>query len=678
MLTIDIIGNRIKAKFQAPPGLDVQQVLLGIPGGNENKRGDTWSYPINMTVCEAFRDAFGDDLVIGDNLWKWAEDFRKREAIVRSAQNAQEDDDRSPEQVLPGVMKYAPDLFRDVADRWYQVEGANALANARRMILADQPGLGKTYQSLAGVLEHFYSQGNFSPLILVLAPSTVVTTNWEPTILDKVPGCFVYSMTGSRKQREQCLEDIIEEYDADDDPGPRFALGNPEMARITVWYKCFHKEERNGPICGKEWVHKDEMTTDAEGAPVAKACLDPEHKRKKKHRLMEEASYEPMLQIAWDAIILDESQKVLITKSSKKIKMTMQRRGMTRLRAPMMFALSGTPYRGRPERLWGTLNWLDPQGYPSYRKWLDSNFHVQEFEHHDGYEVGGLNAESEEAFLKAQGAVMLRRTKGEVADQLPPKQYSGWWLDPEQQYPGGHGIWLPMEGAQARAYKQMRDDAVAAIDGGTLNAVGVLAEMTRLRQFACSAAKMIADGKDGQYVQPVLPSNKLNWTEDFLDTLEGKVVIVSQFTGLLDMFELVLRKQTERKDAYRKDWGRIVKVTGAVTGKKRTQAVTDFQNDPDTRIMLLNLNAGGVGITIDAADDMIMLDEPYIPDDAEQAEDRIHRISRYHNVTIHYLRSLGTIEEQIARTTGGRDVIQKRLLDGARGIQFARTLVAGR
>ena len=77
---------------------------------------------------------------------------------------------------------------------------------------------------------------------------------------------------------------------------------------------------------------------------------------------------------------------------------------------------------------------------------------------------------------------------------------------------------------------------------------------------------------------------------------------------------------------------------------------------------------------------MIILDETWVPDDQTQLEDRIHRISRGGDrppPTYWYVRSRGTIEEHIARTTLGKDTVQRRLMDGRRGVDLARQLLIG-
>ena len=79
-----------------------------------------------------------------------------------------------------------------------------------------------------------------------------------------------------------------------------------------------------------------------------------------------------------------------------------------------------------------------------------------------------------------------------------------------------------------------------------------------------------------------------------------------------------------------------------------------------------------VAIDLDKhCDELFFMDETFVPDDQEQVEDRIHRVSRIHRVTIHYLYAKGSIDEKIAGMNISKDQIQKRVLDGRRGVEFA-------
>jgi SNF2 family DNA or RNA helicase len=145
-----------------------------------------------------------------------------------------------------------------------------------------------------------------------------------------------------------------------------------------------------------------------------------------------------------------------------------------------------------------------------------------------------------------------------------------------------------------------------------------------------------------------------------------KVVIASQYTKVVDAFARQLHK----------DGIQSYTLTGDTKMAARKDMVEDFQTNPDSpAVFFINTFAGGVAITLDAADDLIFLDETYIPDDQEQVEDRIHRVSRIHNVTIWNLKSIGSVEEGKARIAYERELVTKDLLDGPRGIEFAKLLL---
>jgi hypothetical protein len=84
----------------------------------------------------------------------------------------------------------------------------------------------------------------------------------------------------------------------------------------------------------------------------------------------------------------------------------------------------------------------------------------------------------------------------------------------------------------------------------------------------------------------------------------------------------------------------------------------------------------GVGITLDAADDLILLDLPYDPDMLEQIEDRIHRASNMHQVTIWTLIGVGTIDQVVAQTIARRYRVTRQSLDGRRGVDFERKVLS--
>ena len=534
--------------------------------------------------------------------------------------------------------------------RSYQRAAVEFMRTRKSVLLADQPGSGKTLQTIAAVIE-----AGVTGDILVLAPSIAVQAAWPGELARWAPDDEVLRVTGGRAQREATLKQMKFESEAP----RRWVLCNIEMAKVP-----YHKEEllQNGTVVKAHYEYK-----------YPELFFYDDEKQKNKR--------------LWDAIVVDESHRALVTNKSQHYKQTQTRCGLSKLslaEGGRRYALTGTPFRGKLENMWGTLNWLFPEAYKSYWNWVERWFDTSS-DYFGGTSVTEIKPHLKTEFYESLAPFMLRRTKREIAPDLPPKVYAGTVPDGVEYEPGEErglvGHWLTMGPKQKRAYEQMVEEATANLDNGTLVANGVLAELTRLKQFStCYGNIEIVEDVDGFEIPkfiPELPSNKYDWLLEFLEELgivkgseatgpeDQKVIVASQFTSVIELYAKALNRRGIK----------TLQITGKVKREDREKAVEVFQTDHGPQVLLLNTIAGGVALTLDRADDLVVLDETFIPDDQEQVEDRIHRVSRNHNVTIHYVRSLGTVEERIARITFGRDDLQKQLLDGERGVDFARQIM---
>lgn len=245
-----------------------------------------------------------------------------------------------------------------------------------------------------------------------------------------------------------------------------------------------------------------------------------------------------------------------------------------------------------------------------------------------------------------------------------------------------------MEAAQARQYKHFAEDAELVVDGGIISTVGTLDYMTRARQLANGALRM-----EGGRVRYTGMSGKLDRLMAHLEDLgtDRQAVISSQYNEYLDVVEKRLAKEgytwyrldgstteRERERMMHEFQGEQV-FTGpdptcriCNVGKGREHAKTCFDKRP--RLFLLNGQAGGVSITLDAADEMHALDEMYPPEANTQLYGRIFRRGRVHEVFFYLYRSIGTIDEHIAAAVQAGDEAQRRLLDGRRGKEYVRQL----
>lgn len=606
-------GDRIHLRF--PYSQDNVTKAKRVPGASFSKNGGPhWSYPLDMSVCRMLREQFGSDLKVGPELTHWAWQETQHETHMTTLRNAADAD-------LVRVPEHAPVLANAMSSRTYQRVGARFIADGRSVLIADQPGLGKTLETLAGLVE-----ARVDGPVLVVSLKTATRIVWETEIKRWLPGVPVTVATGTGAQKNAAIAEFWKSL---------------RMGQMSV------------------------------------LIINPEALRSKRTEGVKEIArtHPGLFENPWAAVVVDESahnQSSLIAPSGNKNKWTQFRTGVSTLpltTGAIKVALSGTPMRGRPEKLWGTLNWLHPTVFTSYWKWLDRYFILEENDFTGNRtEIRGLR--DPEAFARDHAKYILRRTKAEVAKDLPPKQYAGTPLDPADPH-SPVAVWLPLDPKQQKAYDAMAKDASAALDGGSLMANGVLAELTRLKQFANSGGYM----ENGEFV-PSLPSNKFDWLVGMLadrgitgnkddDEGDSQVVVASQFTSVINVYARELRALGIE----------CAVLTGATKEADRLAQQQAFQSGKGPRVFLLNTNAGGVAITLDAADDLVVLDETWVPDDQEQVEDRIHRVSRIHQVTIWNVRSLGTVEEGIARLNLSADNLQKTLLDGSRGVNVARQIL---
>jgi len=305
-------------------------------------------------------------------------------------------------------------------------------------------------------------------------------------------------------------------------------------------------------------------------------------------------------------IILDESQNIK-NPTSKSFKAVKTLKGRHKL------ALSGTPIENSVSDIWSQMHFSNPGLLGSY------SFFQKDF-------VIPIEKKKDENTAKRLQAIIkpfiLRRTKSQVATELPPKT--------EQV------IYCDMTEAQAELYETTKSEyRNALLEGPTQGSskatqIALLQGLTKLRQLANHPKMLDTAYKDG--------SGKFNAVLEMLDAVasEGhKILIFSQFVKHLDIFKKYLDKKN-RAYAY---------LDGAT--KDRAEAVQQFKNNEDTKVFLISLKAGGVGLNLTEADYVFILDPWWNPAAEQQAVDRSHRIGQTRNVFIYKFISKDTVEEKI-------------------------------
>ena len=488
-----------------------------------------------------------------------------------------------------------------------QKRAVEFILDRRRVLLADQPGSGKTLMSLAALeADGCFTNGT----VLILAPKFPAKTTWlKDHILKYVAplGVNIYDLTtGTAQAKNGRLREV---------QTPAVIVANHDALAISP------NGERRVPN---------------------------------------------LFNFTYDAVVIDESHRVLPTTADARYDMTQFWRGLTRLSVhsqAIRLAVSGTPDRSKLENRYGTLKFLYPEIYSNHQYWMFTNFVMESKtirlpRGRTKELVVPVQLRSPADWVARDGLYLIRRTKAEIQEGREPKQYIY--------------VNLEMEKPQRKSYMDM----VRRYFAGELTAA-VCA--LRNRQLAISSGWDFENNKIGDS----FASNKFNWLVEWLEArgymesvpssqsdgetpFPSKVVVASSFVAVLNWLKRELTKlgiQVEILD-------------GSASQTERARIQSEFQDPQNSlRVVLLSMNMG-VGIDLDAADDLVFFDVPYSSDDAEQVEDRIDRLSRIHRVTIWWLLSSDSIDLAIAGENSERFAISRELLDGSRGVDFARQILA--
>lgn len=308
---------------------------------------------------------------------------------------------------------------------------------------------------------------------------------------------------------------------------------------------------------------------------------------------------EAMRKIGLDYAILDESQAI-------KNADTATSRAVRLLKADHRLALSGTPVENHLGELWNLLDFLNPGFLGASKAFAKASRQV--------------NPEDMQLLVRAVRPFVLRRTKKQVARELPDRTEKT--------------IFCELEGDQRKEYEQLRDHYRAALleaGGGQTDKMQVLTALLRLRQAACHPG-LIDDKRSSE------SSAKLDALMERLQELaaEGhKALIFSQFVSLLGIVRT-------RLDALNL---RYAYIDGSV--QNRQEQVNRFQTDADCPLFLISLKAGGFGLNLTAAEYVFLLDPWWNPAVEAQAIDRAHRIGQTRHVIAYRLIAKDTVEEKV-------------------------------
>jgi SNF2 family DNA or RNA helicase len=306
--------------------------------------------------------------------------------------------------------------------------------------------------------------------------------------------------------------------------------------------------------------------------------------------------------VRFDYCILDEAQAI-------KNAGTLSAKAARLIHADHRLALSGTPVQNHLGELWSLFEFLNPGmlGGAAVFGAVGRNPDVA---------TRGVLARALRPFI-------LRRTKAQVAKELPPKT--------EQT------IFCDLESKERKRYAELRDYYRArllrngAAEGSGQFKFQVLEALLRLRQAACHPGLIDKEKLDE-------PSAKVDTLLAQIDQVleeNHKALVFSQFTSLL---AIVRRRLDSLEIPY-------VYLDGRT--RDRQARVEQFQNDPNMKLFLISLKAGGLGLNLHAAEYVYLLDPWWNPAVEAQAIDRAHRIGQTRQVFAYRVITRDTVEEKV-------------------------------
>ena len=325
----------------------------------------------------------------------------------------------------------------------------------------------------------------------------------------------------------------------------------------------------------------------------------------------------------FDLMILDEAQRIKNweARTTEAVKS---------IRTRFALALTGTPLENRLDDLYSVVEFVDERRLAPAFRFYNRHRVLDE----RGRVVGYRDLA---ALREALAPVLLRRTRAQVLDELPPRSTEVIRIAPTPEQSELHSV---------------HSTTVAAIANKPY-----LTEMDMLRlQRALLMCRMAADS--AALLGPDEPeaSSKLDALDELLRSLlaepERRVLVFSEWTRMLDRIESRLEGMGAAS----------LRLDGSVPQAKRRAIVSRFDEGSDARVLLLS-NAGTTGLNLQSADTVVNVDVPWNPAVLEQRIGRAHRMGQTRPVQVYVLVTTETIEESMLGTLAEKDGLFQAILD---------------
>jgi superfamily II DNA or RNA helicase len=326
----------------------------------------------------------------------------------------------------------------------------------------------------------------------------------------------------------------------------------------------------------------------------------------------------------WHTLVLDEAQAIKNAAAKRS-------QAAFELNADFRLALSGTPIENRLAELWSIMRVCNPGLLGSLPR-FNLRFAVPiERDRHRG---------AQRTLRRLIGPFILRRTKAEVLDDLPPRTE----------------LTLLVQGdaTEQAHYEALRRQALIeakeALSGGNPGQahLNILAQLTRLRRAACDPRLVTPD-----LAQPGAKVQAFGELAAELVANGHKALVFSQFVDFLALLKAPLEAAGIRYQY----------LDGSTPAAERTARVAAFQAG-EGELFLISLKAGGFGLNLTVADYVVIADPWWNPAAEDQASGRAHRIGQQRPVTVYRLVHQGTLEEKIVELHADKRELADSVLEG--------------
>ena len=516
-----------------PYNKDDLTIVRNLPVRTYNKKTKEWFVP--DLAIETLDGLFKQNKVTLDSVALRRRYFIKKSIISlvnsKFKKDVEEVDKKSEGSILTNL-------------RPYQEVGSEFLAKAKKAVLADDMGLGKSLQAIQTLVNLDTSRN------LILCPATL-KKNWQNEF-KKHMGIDATIVSGKPEERKAIWQDESNKY----------LIANYELLL-------------------KDWMY------------VSKE---------------------------WDAIVCDEIV-YLKNHKSKRTKLA------KKLKADIRIGLSGMPVENNLMEFHSIFEWVRPEIMPTYSRFKSRYIELD----WDGKLKGYKNLGELHTFTSPY---ILRREKGDVLKELPPKIYTDFPLDLNQ--------------AARKAYDNITDDFLKWLKDQTGNEWGnsVLEKLIRMRQFVENPYSVGFEK---------LANVKLEWLDDVYSNLDKMVVFVC-FRDSIQML--------------RKHFNTEFIIYGDTPADDRFDIVERF-NAADKGIFIMT-DAGKFGLNVTGSNYIAHFGYFYNPATIRQREDRLHRIGQQGTVNVLNPYITRTIDEGIRKVFLDRESDAMKFMDGSEKMDIRR------